>query len=420
MSYLCVAISPWQCAFPEINPGKEIIKDLTPYPTDNMGKKRLQLSIQGITATLFCHEAGNGVDEYYLTLCPDHPTHSFEEQLSVMLACYNEVVDSRYYGHAPGLSQVRPVFKRYFLSDAANQQAQLLAITGEADCAVAVVQQPPLGGGKVAMTVLLMSGTDNRKCADGLFQVAHNGVEELWATQLTATGPDAFTQTQRLLDGYARQLEQQQCALADNCIRTWLYVNDIDNHYDGVVRARNAVFDAERLTDDTHYIASTGIQGRVADPHTRCMMNAVAIKGLRPHQVRYLYASRLMNRTSDYGVRFERGVSLDIDARRRVYISGTASIDHHGHIVHPGDIKHQVYRMWENVDALLAEAECNRDDIAEILVYLRDPADYALVEPMFTETCSPTPLLFLHAPVCRPGWLIEMECVAVRTSHKTE
>ena len=83
--------------------------------------------------------------------------------------------------------------------------------------------------------------------------------------------------------------------------------------------------------------------------------------------------------------------------------------------MHHGDIRRQVIRMWENVDALLAEAECDRDDIAEILVYLRDPADYAVVEPMFANACPSTPTLFLHAPVCRPGWLVEMECVAVKT-----
>jgi enamine deaminase RidA (YjgF/YER057c/UK114 family) len=380
-----------------------------------MEDKKLKINLQQMYVTLFCLDADNGVKEYYLTIGPGNACLTFEEQLTYMLSCYEEIVDSRYYGHAPGLAQVQPVFKRYFLSDAANQQAMLLAATGEDDCAVSVVQQPPLGGGKVAMAVWLMSGTDRRKCADGSFVVAHYGIEELWSVQHTAEGPDAFTQAQRMLDGYARQLEEHHCTLADNAMRTWLYVNDIDSHYGEVVRARNAVFDAEHLTDDTHYIASTGIQGRVADARTRCMMNALAIKGLRPEQVHYLYASHLMNRTSDYGVRFERGVCIDFDGHRRVHVSGTASIDHQGNIVHHGDIRRQVIRMWENVDALLAEAECDRDDIAEILVYLRDPADYAVVEPMFTNACPSTPTLFLHAPVCRPGWLVEMECVAVKT-----
>lgn len=83
----------------------------------------------------------------------------------------------------------------------------------------------------------------------------------------------------------------------------------------------------------------------------------------------------------------------------------TYSIDHQGNIRHHGDIRRQVIRIGECADALLAEAECDRDNIAEILVYLRDPADYA-VEQMFAKACPSTPTLFLHAPVCRPdGWL---------------
>lgn len=380
-----------------------------------MDNTNLQISINRIVAKLHAFDAGNGVNEYYCTFTGGDPEQTFAGQLENMLACCREIQESGFYGHLPGLRQARPVFKRYFLSDAANQAPLLRTVTGEEYCAVSVIQQPPLDGCKVAMTVLLMSGTENRKWSAHLYQVSHHGYDELWSTQHTAEGQEAFTQTYRLLDNYARLLEQHRCTLAENCIRTWLYVNDIDNHYDGVVRARNTVFDAEQLTDDTHYIASTGIQGRAADPHTLCMMNAVAIRGLRPGQQRHLYASDRMNRTSDYGVRFERGVCLDFDGRRRVYVSGTASIDHQGRIVHPGDIRRQVQRMWENVDALLAEAGCDRDDIAEILVYLRDPADYAAVEQMFCNAFPSTPRLLLHAPVCRPGWLVEMECVAVKT-----
>ena len=73
--------------------------------------------------------------------------------------------------------------------------------------------------------------------------------------------------------------------------------------------------------------------------------------------------------------------------------------------------------MWENVEALLKEAEMNFNDITFALVYLRDPSDYAVVSAMFHEQFPHTPYVLLHAPVCRPGWLIEMECMAVKANH---
>jgi enamine deaminase RidA (YjgF/YER057c/UK114 family) len=48
-------------------------------------------------------------------------------------------------------------------------------------------------------------------------------------------------------------------------------------------------------------------------------------------------------------------------------------------------------------------------------VYLRDMGDYAVVKRMFDERFPQTPKVILLAPVCRPGWLIEMECMAVKS-----
>ena len=98
--------------------------------------------------------------------------------------------------------------------------------------------------------------------------------------------------------------------------------------------------------------------------------------------------------------------------RRQVFISGTASIDNKGNVLHLGDIRKQTLRMWENVEALLSEAECSFEDVGQMIVYLRDTADYAVVNRMFEERFPGIPFVVVHAPVCRPGWLIEMECMA--------
>ena len=48
-----------------------------------------------------------------------------------------------------------------------------------------------------------------------------------------------------------------------------------------------------------------------------------------------------------------------------------------------------------------------------MIVYLRDIADYATVKSLYDMRFPNKPKVFVHAPVCRPGWLIEMECVAI-------
>ena len=70
--------------------------------------------------------------------------------------------------------------------------------------------------------------------------------------------------------------------------------------------------------------------------------------------------------------------------------------------------------MWENVEALLKEADCTYDDVCEMIVYLRDVADYEIVRSLYEERFPGKPYIIVHAAVCRPGWLVEMECMALK------
>jgi enamine deaminase RidA (YjgF/YER057c/UK114 family) len=88
--------------------------------------------------------------------------------------------------------------------------------------------------------------------------------------------------------------------------------------------------------------------------------------------------------------------------------------------MYPKDITKPTHRMWENVEALLAEADCNFNDVAEMVVYLRDTADYDLVRDLYEERFHGKPYVIVHAAVCRPGWLVEMECMAVKKTDNPQ
>jgi len=55
-----------------------------------------------------------------------------------------------------------------------------------------------------------------------------------------------------------------------------------------------------------------------------------------------------------------------------------------------------------------------------MIVYLRDTADYMMVKEMFDMRFKGMPYVIVQAPVCRAGWLVEMECMAIKEIHKTE
>ena len=312
--------------------------------------------------------------------------------------------------HSAACAGARVVFKRYFLSDATNQVA---AISQRETAATSFIQQPPLDGSKVAVWLYLVHDMQVEE-RDALVVASHNGYQHLWRMGMCAPEGDSAQQTTTLLTNYEALLQRYGATLADNCIRTWFYVRDVDTQYAGMVRARRENFEAQGLTKDTHFIASTGIGGSPADTKALVQLGTYALVGFAPEQQRYLYAKTHLNPTYEYGVTFERGTVIDYGDRSHVYISGTASINNKGEVVHVGDIVQQTYRMWENVEALLAEADTTFDDVAQIIVYLRDTGDYDTVRQLFDSRFPHTPCVITLAPVCRPTWLIEMECLAIK------
>ena len=350
-----------------------------------------------------------GVSEYHVMISATDVMAPYQQQLDAVLDAYQHLLET-------DLKGATAVFKRYFLSDASNQADDVIA-SDVSDCAKSIIEQAPLDGTKIALWVYLMSGVSTRQTDSGLYEAAHGSYRHLWNGTAFNLAANSEHQMRLLFNEYVMQLAQEECTLADNCIRTWLFVNDIDLNYGGVVRARNQVFFTQGLTPQTHFIASTGIGGRQQDANVLAQMDNYAVKGITREQVHHLYASTHLNRTSDYGVSFERGTYVDYGDRRHVFISGTASIDNKGRIVHPKDVVKQTHRMWENVEALLAEAGCSYDEVGEMVVYLRDPSDYAVVSKLYQERFSDKPYVIVLAPVCRPGWLVEMECMAVKAQQ---
>ena len=349
-----------------------------------------------------------GTAEHHLMVHVTDSRLTFVEQLEALFNAYDFVLRRELKG-------AHSVFKRYFLSDSANQDYILQGMTSEgSDCAISIVQQAPLNGTKVALWCYLIDGVTGKMLSDGMYEVQHGIYRDLWSTGNLNSATNSEYQTRLLLSDYVLKLNEQRLKLADNCVRTWFFVHDIDRNYSGVVKARNEVFKTQNLTSDTHFIASTGIGGGNPKMESLVLMDALAIDGIKDGQMHYLYARTHLNPTYEYGVSFERGTYVDFGDRRKVYISGTASINNKGEIMYEGEICKQTARMMENVEMLLEEAECTYDDIDQMVVYLRDPADYLVVKEIYQQRFPTIPKVLVNAFVCRPGWLIEMECMATR------
>jgi enamine deaminase RidA (YjgF/YER057c/UK114 family) len=303
------------------------------------------------------------------------------------------------------------VLKRWFVSDAANHE---FFLRDAGDVAISIVQQPPLNGTKVSMWAWFVEGAHVASNGENGVVMEHGAYRHLLDMQQHNHNPSEFTQTEEIFYDYVERLNARDLTLAGNAVRTWIFVQGVDVHYNGMVMARKLFFDEQGLTEHTHYIASTGIEGKYLHPETTVLMDAYAVERIVPGQITWLKGSTHLNPTHEYGVTFERATAVDYGDRRHIFVSGTASIDNHGQIVHPFDVIGQTERTIENIEVLLAEGGGSLGDVAQMIVYLRDTADYGAVSARLEQICPDTPRVVVWAPVCRPGWLIEIECIAIK------
>ena len=369
-----------------------------------MNYRKLQFEELEVTAEVAAYEPKEGVTEWHVILHVNNNQLPFGEQLGRLYEAEDRL---------PGMPEfwgAQYIMKRYFLSDSTNQQPLMRQ---QKNISVSLIQQQPLDGTKIAAWLYLQSGVEVRE-QNGAVVVSHNGYQHLWKMGMVKNQGDSARQTEELLTEYEAMLSKFNATLAENCIRTWFFVRDVDTNYHGLVVARRENFIQQGLTEKTHYISSTGIGGSPADTKALVQLGTYAITGLEPEQQHYLYAPTHLNPTYEYGVTFERGTVVEYGDREHIFISGTASINNKGEVVHVGDIVLQTQRMWENVEALLKEGETGWEVVMQIVVYLRDTADYEVVRQLFAERFPHIPTVITLAPVCRPTWLVEMECIAVK------
>jgi len=201
--------------------------------------------------------------------------------------------------------------------------------------------------------------------------------------------------------------------LSDNVIRTWFFVKNIDTDYMEFAKDRKEFFEKNGLTPATHFIASTGVEGSGTNIKARILLDAYSIAGIKPDQIQFLSDSRYLSPTYIYGVTFERGVVINYRDRKHIMISGTASINKKGDIVYPGNVVKQLHRTLKNIEVLLKNAHAGFNDVCVFIVYVRDASDVKIIYNEMRKNFCNVPIQFVVASVCRPGWLVEIECQAI-------
>jgi len=197
--------------------------------------------------------------------------------------------------------------------------------------------------------------------------------------------------------------------------RTWIYVARLLEWYGDFNRVRTAHYGPAGFSavGGLPFPASTGIQGKSGDEE--CMMDLLALQSDAPEcaAARPIRRSPRQDASFNYGSAFSRGMALEIEGRRTVHVSGTASINSAGASVHVGDAEMQSLETLLCIAAILEEQGGGLENITSATLFCKTPAareawtrvTRLLRVPSFPKIC-------VLADVCRDDLLVEMEAVA--------
>jgi enamine deaminase RidA (YjgF/YER057c/UK114 family) len=363
------------------------------------------------------------VEHFFVITAPGNI--GFKEQIEHIEANYEAKIRTL------GLTMQTAVFRRIFLSDQLNQmetvgQSQLACDFEGHPVAISIIQQLPMPSAKIALLAYHIESNKplvKQRLSPSHVLIQKNGLRHLWSTNLCTQDKvktlSVGEQTRSVFTDLICGLSAAGGDLYNNCVRTWIYVREIDIFYQGMVNERRALFFEQGLNGDTHFIASTGIEGTCADRHDLVMMDAYSILGLRPGQISYLNDFGMLCPANRYNVTFERGTRVSYADRAHYFISGTASVDKEGNTLYLGNILKQLDRTLENISSLLKAGKASLSDMMYMVVYLRDPSDFDCVKERLGKTLPLVPTIFVQAAVCRPEWLIEIEGIAIKAQKQS-
>ena len=189
--------------------------------------------------------------------------------------------------------------------------------------------------------------------------------------------------------------------------------DDILDWYDVFNEVRTDFFNKNGVFD--HLVpASTGI-GAANINGSALISDLMAIRPKNDQVKVFEVESPMQGSAQDYKSSFSRAVEVQVPDQRRLYISGTASIQPGGETAHIGDVDKQIDLTMRVVESILTSRDMAWRDTKRAVAYLPCTED----APKFRQYCREKkipdfPMVLAHAVVCRHDLLFEIELETVK------
>lgn len=229
-----------------------------------------------------------------------------------------------------------------------------------------------------------------------------------------AIGMAPTAQLQQMFANMELALELAGFSLSD-VVRTWFYNDNILAWYHEFNRVRSALYGGVKWRTGS-LPASTGI-GAGNPAGAALQVALLAVKPLDKANCACEIASPLQCPAPAYGSSFSRAMEINSGGRRRLLISGTASIYGDGKTAWVGNVRKQVDQTMEVVAAILQSRGMGYGDVSRATAYYRQAENRRhFVNWLAEHELTALPVVETRSVICRDDLLFEIELDACKPS----
>jgi enamine deaminase RidA (YjgF/YER057c/UK114 family) len=223
----------------------------------------------------------------------------------------------------------------------------------------------------------------------------------------TDTSETPSEQTKQVLERANEVLREAGFTYGD-IARTWFYNDDILAWYDDFNRARTAYYRQQTFASGS-LPASTAVRGKNRMGAALAFAAWAVIPGSVETLVREV-GSPLQCPAPAYGSSFSRAMMIGVGGQKRLFVSGTASIEPGGKTIWQGDAGRQIELSMQVVAAILRAQGMTFRDVERATAYFKSIDDVGL----FRNWCAQAglenmPVVPVHCDICRDDLLFEIE-----------
>lgn len=232
---------------------------------------------------------------------------------------------------------------------------------------------------------------------------------------------------------YTDLFEVLAANVCPNLLRVWNYLADINRETDGSERYRQFNSGRQQAFIEARRSAFEGSPAACALGTREGPLRVYFLAGRQPllaiENPRQVSAYRYPHSYGPRSPTFSRAALVDIGGgRRALFVSGTASIVGHT-TVHIGDVRRQTEESLLNI-ATVRQVAAERGSVAfpadalVYTVYVRDPADLAVVREVFeqavgADSAAAREAVYVQADICRADLLVEIEAHGFACTEET-